>query len=616
MKNSFITHNIIGFFAATVLFLSSITLSAGLLWRETTIPAPPGVNNFGRKVALFGKTLALSDDSHAYIYTHGLSGWKQAAVIPFQEESSLGRPVAVTRAGVFVANSLANGGAGCVDFYRELDGLWKFAQRITLANLAEYDSFGYSLAANDDTLVVGAIGIDSADAANMGSAFVFHPKLDGTWVLKETLTRGSSAASKAFGFNVAILDDHISVSEIPPGGGAGEVYLFRKSNTGTWQRLGSFNGPGGGPGTMFGSALSIAKDPSLTEPYTFAMTSMPAVSVAYASYSAEALSANAVPGLALALDGATPGSISASSDMVAVGAASFNRPGEVFVLKLSSGSFINLGVVRPASPEMHPNFGYAVALDGMRLLVGSPSANSIHLYDLTITEDKSDEIKHQIVLMEDLLGKIDLQALQIEKTVQDSTLQIIDKINNNWSQVQNSVGGIDLQVKDISQIVALTAREITLREVEGNLAKRLESSLQSIKATHAAIALLQESCLQQTAATEKSFHGLSRQINDEAVAAENFHNELLRAQIERHLADGAIRVTLFYLPAALGGELDLVRAIVLDSIAKNSILGVDVSSAKLDFAQAEDASKLKDYKKAFDLYASSYRAMAGIIGKR
>jgi hypothetical protein len=93
------------------------------------------------------------------------------------------------------------------------------------------DNLGYSVAASEDTLVVGAFGDDSSQ----GSAYVFV-KPSGGWegTLTHTakLVASDGEASDLFGFAVAIRGDTIVVGAAGDNGSQGSAYVFVKPSGG------------------------------------------------------------------------------------------------------------------------------------------------------------------------------------------------------------------------------------------------------------------------------------------------------------------------------------------------------------------------------------------------
>jgi len=85
---------------------------------------------------------------------------------------------------------------------------------------------------------------------------------------------------------------------------------------------------------------------------------------------------------------------------------------------------------------------------------------------------------------------------------------------------------------------------------------------------------------------------------------------ILRTQIEADLAstDNAVTVTLYALPNASGGYLDLVQAIVTETIAHVQAAGGSVSNAVAFLNDANAAKAAGDFKGAYALYRKAYKA--------
>lgn len=87
---------------------------------------------------------------------------------------------------------------------------------------------------------------------------------------------------------------------------------------------------------------------------------------------------------------------------------------------------------------------------------------------------------------------------------------------------------------------------------------------------------------------------------------------ILRSQIEADLAqaDGSAPVALYATPTAQGGYLDLVRAIVAQTITRILAAGGSVGLAQTLFSRADAYKTAGDFKTAYDQYRKAYRAAA------
>lgn len=118
------------------------------------------------------------------------------------------------------------------------NGTWTQQTRVSAADGAAGDEFGYSVAISGDTIVVGSWR-SNAPTSNSGAAYVFV-RSGTTWTQQQKLTAADGAADDEFGNAVTIEGNTIAVgshlSDQPNGGGgAGAVYIFNRSGT-TWNQ--------------------------------------------------------------------------------------------------------------------------------------------------------------------------------------------------------------------------------------------------------------------------------------------------------------------------------------------------------------------------------------------
>jgi hypothetical protein len=141
----------------------------------------------------------------------------------------------------------------------------------------ETDHFGYRIAADGDTLVVGGVYEDSGaggvngDAANnslpnSGAAYVFVRKA-GRWVAEAYLKAGDPTATAFFGVSVAISGDTLVVGCIEddvydatrPPTRPGSAYVFTRQGA-TWTQQAKLVAKGGHAGDWFGLSVAIDRD--------------------------------------------------------------------------------------------------------------------------------------------------------------------------------------------------------------------------------------------------------------------------------------------------------------------------------------------------------------------
>lgn len=221
------------------------------------------------------------------------------------------------------------------------------ATYVKASNPGMGDNFGYNIAIDGDTVVVGAPNEDGAtddasDAANAatdsGAAYVFV-RSKSTWKQQaylKALVSGQAAAGEALGASVAIDGDTI-VLGAPNPTGVGAAYVFVRSG-GTWTQQAKLASAQGGSGDLFGNAVALDGD-------------------------------TAVVG-ALREDSNATGT--ASTD--AAGADnSAGDSGAAYVFARAGSDWALQAYIKSRHPDATDEFGTSVAIEGDTLVVGAPS---------------------------------------------------------------------------------------------------------------------------------------------------------------------------------------------------------------------------------------------------
>lgn len=220
---------------------------------------------FGAAVAIDGDTLvvgALRDEA-AFVFVKKDCGWSfQAELDPADEtqEMNFANAVAIQGDRIVVGAPFAQvtpstGGdpikAGAVYVFERSGDSWSQTQKLIAHNADVGDQFGASVAIDGDTMVIGALGEDSASRTlnlgsddnsieNDGAAYVFIYG-QGHWgestYLKRAEGSGGDAPWGAFGTSVAISGERLVVGS--PGTNAagfantGAAYVFKR-DAGLW----------------------------------------------------------------------------------------------------------------------------------------------------------------------------------------------------------------------------------------------------------------------------------------------------------------------------------------------------------------------------------------------
>jgi hypothetical protein len=207
----------------------------------------------------FGSSLALSRDT---------------LVVGAYQEGSAASGVNGNQAD----NSAANSGAAYV-FVRN-GTAWSQQAYLKASNTSADDYFGFSVAIDDDTIVVGAYGEDSSatgvngnqadnGAINSGAAYVFE-RTGTTWSQQAYLKASNTGVADYFGYCVAVDGHTVVVGAMAEDSGAtgvngnqaddsssasGAVYVF--TSGGGWSQQAYLKASNTGAGDFFGRSLAL-----------------------------------------------------------------------------------------------------------------------------------------------------------------------------------------------------------------------------------------------------------------------------------------------------------------------------------------------------------------------
>ncbi len=145
-------------------------------------------------------------------------------------------------------------------FEPDSSGDWSETQRLLTSDGAAGDLFGYGLALEGDTLVVGATGDDDG-GANSGSLYIFERDSSGNWSEVDKLTASDGAAGDLFGLLAALDGDTLIVSaaydDNSNGTNAGSLYVFERDSSGNWSEVEKLLASDGAADDRFGRSATL-----------------------------------------------------------------------------------------------------------------------------------------------------------------------------------------------------------------------------------------------------------------------------------------------------------------------------------------------------------------------
>ena len=145
------------------------------------------------------------------------------------------------RSGTAVFGAIGDDGpgnnSGSAYVFERQNRRWTQTARLEASDAAARQSFGFSVGADDDTIVVGAPN-HGGDGESAGAAYVFERRA-GVWKQTAKLTPRDPARLTSFGSTVAISDNTIVVGVLWNGDGAhpGAAYIFERRRDGSWAEV-------------------------------------------------------------------------------------------------------------------------------------------------------------------------------------------------------------------------------------------------------------------------------------------------------------------------------------------------------------------------------------------
>jgi FG-GAP repeat len=252
--------------------------------KKLVASAPEDGQIFGVSVALSGNCAVVgapgdngtgTDQGAVYVFYKdqgGVDNWGQVTKIraaDAADDDGFGYAVAL-EGDTLVVGSDGEDGSGTdrgavYVFYRDRGGAdnWGQVAKLTAGDPQDVDQFGFAVALSGDVIVVGAPGDDGNGIAR-GSAYVFSRDLGGAdaWGQLKKIGASDAADDVWFGTSVA-LDGTVAVVgaawDDANGTNRGAAYIFARGQGGAdnWGELKKLTASDGGNSDLFGYAVAV-----------------------------------------------------------------------------------------------------------------------------------------------------------------------------------------------------------------------------------------------------------------------------------------------------------------------------------------------------------------------
>ena len=197
-------------------------------------------------VALNGDTAVVGSParSAAYVFVRSGTLWSQQQKLVASDPAvgdDFGFSVDVSVDTVVVGNDTHASGAGSAYVFIRSGTVWSQQKKLTASNGAAGDNFGYSVAVNGDGAVIGARFHDSGT----GAAYLFT-RSGVVWTQEQALVDTVGATRRHFGWSVALDGDTTLVGALGNNSNTGAAYVFAPAETIPPVVKISLTGPNGG----------------------------------------------------------------------------------------------------------------------------------------------------------------------------------------------------------------------------------------------------------------------------------------------------------------------------------------------------------------------------------
>lgn len=323
----------------------------------------------------------------AHVFVRAGSSWSHQAELTAADgepKDQFGSSVALSGdtavVGAYADDTAAGLGAGSAYVFVRAGTAWTQQAQLTAPAAQPQDQFGVAVAIDGDTVVTGADRDVTAGGPEAGSAFVFVRE-DMAWPQQAYLQPATVATLDRFGWSVAVDGDTAVVGtfgdDTGSGSDAGKAYVFVRNGS-SWSQQAQLEAPDGADGAFFGYRVAVSGDTALVTAFEASPGGRFSAGSGYVfvrngttwTQQAKLVAADAVNGDRLGLSAALEGD-TAVLGALTDGSVADPDSGSVYVFTRSGTAWTQQARLNAPDPHGRPEFGLAVAIDGDLLVAGA-----------------------------------------------------------------------------------------------------------------------------------------------------------------------------------------------------------------------------------------------------
>jgi RHS repeat-associated protein len=189
---------------------------------------------FGGSATIYGDTAVMGGPNSVYVFVRNGTTWSQQAKLAGNDTVSgdaFGGSVRIYGDTMVVGARSADlpgmTNAGAVYVFERIGTVWTQQAKLTADDAAASDLFGWAVATDGNTIVVGAIGADPSGVLSAGAGYVFV-RSGSTWSQQAKLTANDGVTSDQLGYFVDVSGGTfvLGAPNDPAGTSHGAVYVF------------------------------------------------------------------------------------------------------------------------------------------------------------------------------------------------------------------------------------------------------------------------------------------------------------------------------------------------------------------------------------------------------